>query len=270
MDISIYRNIKKGTLYHSFMEKCVRCGASEEKKPLLNAISRDGLVKICKECNYAENLLIVKKTEPKPTPEELAAQQKQAQNAPAPRKIPTVSLLDSQKKIEALRKERAERLEKESAYLTELRKKNVKEEIKNNPVETSNMLENFHWTVMRERRARHMSIKQLAEAISEPEPMLKLLEEGALPRERERIVQKLENYFRIKLTKQPELFQTEPKLNLNGTGSTSTAESGVQQVEITEKISKFDGIKNKFAKLFKRKEKPVEEISNAEDESVSL
>lgn len=249
------------------MEKCVRCGASEEKKPLLDAISRDGLVKICKECNYTENLLIVKKTEPKSAEQPV---QQQTQNTPAPRKIPTVSLLDSQKKIEALRKERAERLEKESAYLTELRKKSVREEVKNNPVETSNMLENFHWTVMRERRARHMSIKQLAEAISEPEPMLKLLEEGALPRERERIVQKLEDYFKIKLTKQPEMPKIEPKLNLNGTGLDSSANSEIQQVEITEKVSKFDGIKNKFAKLFKRKEKPVEEISNQEDESINL
>ncbi len=245
------------------MEKCVRCGVSEEKRPLLDAISRDGLVKICKDCNYAENLLIVKKTEPKPI-------EQPVQSAPAPRKIPTVSLLDSQKKVEALRKERQERLEKESAYLAELRKKNVREEIKNNPIETSNMLENFHWTVMRERRARHMSLKQLAEAISEPEPMLKLLEEGALPRERERIVQKLENYFRIKLTKQPELFQNQPKLNLNGLSSNSTADSGTQQMEITEKVSAFDGIKNKFAKLFRKKEKPVEEISELEDESVSF
>ena len=245
------------------MEKCVRCGVSEEKRPLLDAISRDGLVKICKDCNYAENLLIVKKTEPKPI-------EQPVQSAPAPRKIPTVSLLDSQKKVEALRKERQERLEKESAYLAELRKKNVREEIKNNPIETSNMLENFHWTVMRERRARHMSLKQLAEAISEPEPMLKLLEEGALPRERERIVQKLENYFRIKLTKQPELFQNQPKLNLNGLSSNSTADSGTQQMEITEKVSAFDGIKNKFAKLFRKKEKPVEEISELEDESINL
>lgn len=252
------------------MEKCVRCGASEEKKPLLDAISREGLVKICKDCNYAENLLIIKKTEPKPTPEELAAQQKQAQNTPAPRKIPTISLLDSQKRVEALRKERQERLEKESAYLTELRKRGVREEVKKNPIETSNMLENFHWTVMRERRARHMSIKQLAEAISEPEPMLKLLEEGALPRERERIVQKLEDYFKIKLTKQPQTFPAEPKLNLNQSGSNSTSNSGIQQVEITEKVSKFDGIKNKFASLFKKKQKPVEEISDLEDESINL
>ena len=41
------------------MAECYRCGVSDEKERLFNAISRKGVVKICKNCSNEEDLPII-------------------------------------------------------------------------------------------------------------------------------------------------------------------------------------------------------------------
>ena len=44
------------------METCFRCGISSERTILYDAISSEGLVKICSNCNIRENFPILKKS----------------------------------------------------------------------------------------------------------------------------------------------------------------------------------------------------------------
>jgi ribosome-binding protein aMBF1 (putative translation factor) len=56
---------------------------------------------------------------------------------------------------------------------------------------------------MKARRARHMTEKQLAETLGESELAIRMAERDMLPRERERLVRKIENYLKIRITKTP-------------------------------------------------------------------
>ena len=67
----------------------------------------------------------------------------------------------------------------------------------------SSLVRNFHWDMMRARRARHLTQEQLAEAIGESALAIKMAERGMLPREKERLVKKIENYLHIKIMNMP-------------------------------------------------------------------
>jgi len=78
----------------------------------------------------------------------------------------------------------------------------------------SNMIENFHWDIQMARRRSKLTTKQLAIELKEPEEMLKTLEAGKiLPRlESERIVNKMEQFFRIKLKKESDFIGSDLEL----------------------------------------------------------
>ncbi len=66
---------------------------------------------------------------------------------------------------------------------------------------TRELADNFHWQIAQRRRARRLTRKQVADAISENENNLKLIENGVLPANNFILINKLENYLGLKLRK---------------------------------------------------------------------
>ena len=65
------------------------------------------------------------------------------------------------------------------------------------------LIENFHWEIIKQRRARNITRKKAADAMGVPENELGMLERGELPRDDFVLVSKVENYFAVNLRKNP-------------------------------------------------------------------
>ena len=63
------------------------------------------------------------------------------------------------------------------------------------------LIDNFHWELLRKRKARALTRKQVAAAINESENDLKLMESGIAPMNNFILVNKLESYYNINLRK---------------------------------------------------------------------
>ena len=97
--------------------------------------------------------------------------------------------------------EKKEFLQKQEIILKDIMDKNFKTQIKGDLKPRSDLVDNFHWLVMRARRLKHITPEQLAEAIGEPGAAIKMAERGILPEESYNLISKLENYLGIKLVK---------------------------------------------------------------------
>lgn len=183
------------------MERCFRCGISSERVPLYDAISDKEIVKICESCSIREHMPVIKRVEYSEKPE----------------KMPTVrERLSYMSGINPKEKERITKSNEEDKKLRELANKRYKEEIassnaKPDTAGEGGLVRNFHWIIMRARRSRHMTQKQLADMISEPEEAIKMAERGVLPRERERLVKKIETVLKIRISSLPEVPKVLPE-----------------------------------------------------------
>ena len=95
---------------------------------------------------------------------------------------------------------------KQSEEMRQVMDKKFREELYNSSTKKdvsgeSNLIRNFHWEILKARRDRKLTQAQLADVIGESELSIRMAERGILPRERERLIKKLESYLRIKLTK---------------------------------------------------------------------
>jgi len=188
------------------MEECFICGISEEKVKLYDAISNEGIEKICLDCSLKENIPIIKK----PTSSQL-------QNA----EVKQTFYQRTSKQIEIRRAEeqRREHMEKQDFSLKDLINKNYiskTPKMENPQVE---LIDNFHWAIMRERRRKHITQKQLADSIGEAEAAIRIAERGILPQDNYKLVNKIGNFLGIELRRNPE--QTSSSFNFSKQNSQS-------------------------------------------------
>lgn len=159
------------------MDECFRCGVSGEKVRLYNAISSKGVVKICSDCNSVERLPIIKR----PTTDQIADSQRQK------------SVRDMLSGIN-----RGKLIAGREMSLRELVDKNLKERLAKQP---SDLIDNFHWTIQRVRRNRKITREQFAKGINESEATVRMLEQGILPNNDYKIINKVESYLGVGLKK---------------------------------------------------------------------
>lgn len=165
--------------------ECAVCNVSGEKVKLFDAIGNEGIIKICQNCSFNEHIPLIRK----PTTFQL----KEEEN---PRPF-------SQRKKEFERKTLVQRsTEKQDITLRDIVDQNYKKRFEAKPLKpSSDLVDNFHWIIMRARRKRHMTTKQLAEEIAESEIAIKMAEQGKLPEDEYVLVRKLENFLGIILSK---------------------------------------------------------------------
>ncbi|MEM0465849.1 MAG: hypothetical protein QXW97_04095 [Candidatus Pacearchaeota archaeon] len=167
------------------MEYCVRCNISSERVQLFDCIYYGKLDKICERCSIIENIDLIKK------PDQTVLKKSE-------RPLSVYERL----KISLFGKDAEDKKERERI----IREERLKELDKNPQLEFPvseqlNLIDHFHWEIMKNRRRRGLSYRQLGEAISEPEALLEMLEKGKLPDNADLIIRKLEQFFRISLRK---------------------------------------------------------------------
>lgn len=220
------------------METCFRCGTSSEKTMLYDAISSEGLVKICANCNIRDNLPILKKSGAAPAEKRQTVYER----------LTTMSGFD---KREREMHNQEEQMKKQNEDVKQVMDKRFRDEmmtadLKKETAADSSLMRNFHWDMMRARRAKHMTQEQLANAIGESELAIRMAERGILPREKERLVRKLENYLKIRISNVPE-----------GSMNPAPAQAPNPEEVPIEEIKKKFSIRDLLG--FKKKEKKEEE-----------
>lgn len=168
------------------IEICERCGVSENEVRILDAILDGRITKFCERCAIIENITIIKK--PK------ANQLKESEIEGIYERMQRLSGVTSVKKPEkrdlVLRQDRLKELEINP--LLEMPEK-----------KSLNLIEYFHWEIMKNRRRRGLTQQQLARAVGESETAIQMIENGKLPANAEPLINKLEQFLRVRLRKIP-------------------------------------------------------------------
>lgn len=245
------------------MAECIRCGISDEKEMLFDAISPKGLVKICKKCNEVEEFpLIGKDYTDKPEKFKTVYE-----------RLSSMARLDPEKhKIRIKEREEFNRKQKQDKSLKDIVDENFARKISVTSKPRTDLVENFHWAIKMARRAKKISQKQLSEDIGESEIAIKMAEEGHIAGNSDTLVRKLENYFKIKLFK-------EDSNSLNPSSLAKTDDSLDKDLSLEDEATKnltlaeLKEMKNKkeaegkgFFSFFKKKKKEKENTEKPKSE----
>ncbi len=182
------------------MEECFNCGANINRIRLFDAISDEGVVKICEKCSRDEHIPIIRR----PTTFQL----KEAERKQTFYERASLSL---GKKVESETPAKQE----QEVTLREIVDRNYERKIPKETAPRPEMVANFHWIIMRARRMKKLTQAQLAKGIAESEAAIKMAEQGSLPEDDYRLVNKLENYLGIKIIR-PEFEESISPLRVPG------------------------------------------------------
>jgi ribosome-binding protein aMBF1 (putative translation factor) len=165
--------------------ECSNCGISGNKTRLLDVISSKGIIKVCENCFKDEEMPVFRK----PTTFQLKESEKNQ------------SIYYRLSKAAGIKTSEKKEPEKKEIGLKEIIDRNFEKTASKGEKPRSDLVDNFHWVLMRARRLKKLTIKDLAKELSESEVALKMAEQGSLPEDDYRLVNKLESFLGIKLVK---------------------------------------------------------------------
>lgn len=176
---------------HFFMAECYRCGVPEEREKLFDAVSNKGVVKVCRRCANEDDHPLVQPVDLN-KPEKVKSVYE---------RLSAMANLDPVKhRVAVTELEREEEMKRQRGSSGGIRRPPiVPQTAYKKPEPRKDLIPNYHWTIMRARRAKKLSQKQLAENIGESEVLIKAAEEGMLMDNTDMFLRKLESYFGIKL-----------------------------------------------------------------------
>jgi len=202
----------------------MRCNVNGAEVRLFDAIYEGRMAKICERCSIIENVPIIKKPG--------VSQLKEAE-------MGGVGVYDRMKRLSGIKD-----VEKETTFFREDRLKELdkKPELELPEKEKLNLVEHFYWQIMQNRRRKGLSQKQLAEALSESEVAIEMIEKAKFPENAEILIKKLEQFFQIRLRKlsSEELMRVEREkqkpvlLDEYGRELEDIPEPKIKQIEIEE------------------------------------
>lgn len=216
------------------MTECYRCGVSDERERLFDAVSNKGVVKICKSCANEDDLPLVQPVDlnkPEKTKTVYERLSRMANLDPEKHR----RIVDEREKEESAR---VHRMEVERGRKTNLKNVIDSNFEKNKPQSRTDLIDNFHWTIMRARRSKKLTQKQLAENIGETEAIVKSAEEGDILNNADIFVRKLESYLGVKLRKGESPYSLEGPQFVNARLSEDPARREIR--EKFEKEASFD------------------------------
>ena len=171
--------------------ECAKCGISDELTPLFDVISDEGIVKLCKKCLSFENVPVIKR----PTSEQINKENKSVYN-----RLANVAGLDGDEHRKRLLEEHNKELMKQkNITLRDIIDKKYDTFVKKSINKNQDLIENYHWVIMRARRARKMTTGQLAEKMKVSERLIKLSEQGMMPERDFEIIRKFEEYLGVRI-----------------------------------------------------------------------
>jgi len=180
---------------------CFKCGATKDKAILFDVISPEGIVQICNSCYKHENLPLIEKhdfSERKPDTAQSVHD-----------RLVKASGIDNirQKTFEENKEILKKNLELKQVVDSNYRK--ILRDVK----PRDDLIENFHWIIMRTRRKKHLTQSQFAVVLGEPEIAIKTLEQGIVAENGDALIKKVEKFLDINLFKREKLkFENEEEL----------------------------------------------------------
>lgn len=211
------------------MVECFRCGISDERELLFDAVSNKGVIKICRKCNEEEEFPLIGKDYADKPERTKTVYERLSQMA-------NINAKEHRNRIRE--SEELARRQKQDKTLKDIVDERFNQRTALKSSSRKDLVDNFHWVLMRIRRAKKITQKQLAENIGEPELAIKLAEEGIIAENSDMLVKKLENYFKIKL------FRENPPSSPN---SSAFAKEGIKELKIQE-----DPFKQKVKEEFEK------------------
>jgi len=160
----------------------MRCGAEENEVRLFDAIYEGRMGSMCERCSIIENIPIIRKPN--------SIQLKEAEN--------TIRVYQRMKNLAGIYDKR-----KEETFFPEdrLKELDLKPELERPVRQNLNLVDHYYWEIMKLRRRRGLSQKQLAEAIGESEVVINMIEKEKLPDNADSVIIKLEQMFQRKFRK---------------------------------------------------------------------
>ncbi|MDP1696147.1 MAG: hypothetical protein Q8L29_04505 [archaeon] len=121
---------------------------------------------------------------------------------------------------------------------------------KNNIV--NDLIDNFHWEIIKARKIKNVTRKQVAQSINESEETVKMIENGILQEDNYILVNKIQSYFGINLRKDGKNFTAplvlrKPETKMLYVPKDKTEEPDIKDIDLEEKEIEIS------------EEKPVEE-----------
>ena len=243
------------------MKECFVCGATEDSKEMLEVIYKTGVSNICVDCYPKYKLPIIEKKRINWT--ELDNDRRLSVRE----RLSKIAHVDSAQKssvqVGAVKNP-------EDMTLRDIVEKNFeKDQIKKSEV-PKELVDNFHWIIMRRRRSMGLSHAQFAEKIHEPEVIVSSLEKGVLPKEYHSLLKKVESVLSVRLFKDlsrdinHEDIIAESKVPTGILVSEVKARSGMFKNLFRKKESVDDKIQKELASL----DESDEETMDAEDMSL--
>ncbi len=174
--------------------ECSKCGRGYGK--FSDVITGEGIVKLCSSCLNSEDAFVVKK----PTEDQIQGENKDTSLYNRLSRNRGIDPQEHKKNI--FGSVHKEKLKEQEVNLRDLIDKKFDSFVKEKKLQKrEDLVDNFHWILMRARRNKKMSVIELAKEIGESEKIIKMAEQGVLPEGDIRIVQKLETILGINLFK---------------------------------------------------------------------
>jgi ribosome-binding protein aMBF1 (putative translation factor) len=246
------------------MEWCYKCGVSSNEAVLYDALAGKGVVKVCASCLRKENIPVLKK------PTQTAIKAVEKPKAKVQVEVPVERSVYSQKMYNRLSKLSGVEI-KQSTRLAEVREvrrpySGLREVVNKNvrqmeeQFEPEDLVENFHWLIMRSRRAKKLTQEQFAREIDEPILLIKKAEEGIIGRGNGNFVRKLETYLHIRIIKDKPAMErprTLADIKFDSSTARDLAISDLKELR-REKEKNVEEQRGGFFSIFKRKKEKAQ------------
>ncbi len=153
--------------------ECSKCGALNVR--LFDVITGEGIIKLCQYCLSEEDAPIVKK----PTVSQFQSVNKEP--SVYERLSKSAGLDANEHKKHVFGSEQQKQLKEQEGTLRDLVDRRYDHNPREKPKKRDDLIDNFHWIIMRARRNKKMTLTQFAKQLGESEKVVKMIEQGILP-----------------------------------------------------------------------------------------
>lgn len=186
---------------YGMVSECFRCGISGDKSILYDAIGKEGVIYVCEKCSIQDDIPVIKR----PTKFQLNTSVTPYTVYERLSRMAGLNPGDHKSKVTRENYERGRTEKGQEASLRQIVDKGLQKKSQEEKEERDDLVNNFHWVVLRARRLRKLTQDQVAKEIDEPVTAIMSMERGIVPKDRPAIVSKLETFFRIRLNKETQI-----------------------------------------------------------------
>jgi len=175
------------------MAYCAICENEFPENKMKQVISKKGVVRVCPGC-FRDDMPVFKK------PEDYQFEGIYNRKSVYERLSSAAGLKNPEEHKKRISEFGKSSGSLEDVSLRKLVNKNFESKMKKSP-RNEDLIDNFHWVIMRSRRGKKISQKQFADEIQEPESAVAMAERGVIPAGNDFFVRKIEQFLGIRISK---------------------------------------------------------------------